>query len=91
MSTLKSLTANTKFIRFAGNVALNSISVGVYEKEDGALRLIVERNNKALKLEDGSTATADMSADDYENLDSDPYNNLVRLQAAANACGFSLN
>lgn len=76
--------ANFKF--YSANIALNSVSVAVYEDKKGNYILQAEKDGRKVR----GTETVTMTPEQYENLPHDPYNTLVRLQASLKACGYQL-
>ena len=77
---------NAKFKFYSANVAINNLSVAVYETKNGTYKLQIEKNGIKVR----GTQTAEMTVEQYENLPHDAYNNKVRFQAAAAACGVEL-
>lgn len=77
---------NAKFKFYAANVAINNVSVAVYETKNGTYKIQPEKNGIKVR----GTQTAEMTAEQYENLPHDAYNNMVRFQAAAAACGYTI-
>lgn len=73
-----------QFSHFAGRVSYNDIQVSIYIVDENTYQLRVENARSGEML----THPRNISINDYENLDHDPYNNLVRFQAALYYCGW---
>lgn len=71
-----------KFSHYAGRTTLNNIQVSVYIVDDETYQLRVEHAISGGML--GYPKT--ISVSDYEDLDFDPYNSLVRFREALEYC-----
>ncbi|HEA3268072.1 TPA: hypothetical protein RVS92_000442 [Pasteurella multocida] len=77
---------NAQFKFYSSNISFNNISVAVYENKKGNYLLQVEKDGRKVR----GTNAVEMTKEQYEDLPFDDYNSLVRFQAAAKVCGYTI-